>query len=459
MEHLLQPRNLGWARFRLSLSRSLSLSHSLVLALALVLSCLSLASCTSYLELGDAAYERNNWEVAIINYQRAMRASSDPDELQHLKARLEECQTRAGAEHFAAAQDLVGIGDYPKALAHAERAFRYTPTPEVQALLRDLRSRESARLLALGKAALESQQWDQAVRRFQRAQELLPTEEGAALLVRAVAERQKYHAAEFLRLEDEALEELHQRNWSAAAELYRAAHHHGKSEQSVLQHRFATRMAEAERLLAEGPCDSHRAELVARVYEEALGCGYDTAYVQARLEMVEPREYMITIHSAVILPFKPGSQQPWDGIAVRRVRGADELLRGLGTFAAPGVEIALLGGRAFQRMSSTREAPDCYPIVKLGEQVYGGPDCAREDDLRPTWNLQFRVIANGLDPRVLGLQVLDRDLKSSDRVGSWKVPLTELIMDPGTRVIRLFDERGRLQADGLLAVKVTTTRL
>lgn len=435
--------------------------------LLLVAVCLWLTACANYRELGDTAYERNDWEIAIVNYQRAIQASSDPNELQHLRARLTECRTRAGAQYLASAQHLVGIGDYPNALAHAERAFRYTPTPEVQTLLRDLRDREGARLLALGKAAFETQQWDQAVRRLQRAQEYLPTEEGATLLVKATAESQKYHAAEFLRLEDEARDQLHQRNWSVAADLYRAAHRHGKSERSVAQQRFAAHMAEAERLLAEGPCDGHRAELVATSYQEALGCGYDTAYVKARLQMVEMRDYEITLHGAVILFFKPGSKKPWDGGAgARRVRGADEVLRGLGTSAAPEVEIAQRGRRMFRRKSSRHQAPDCYPVVKVGGQVCGGPEHVQKDDLRPNWNLRFRVNGvNGFDRRVLKVEVLDLDLdldldlESSEHVGSWEVPLADLVVDCGTRVIRLFDRGGRLQSGGLVALKIGVQRL
>lgn len=417
-------------------------------------------SCASYLELGDAAFQRGNWEVAFIHYQRALSQSTNPAELEHLKARLDASRAQAGAQYLASAQDLVGIGDHARALAHAERAFQFTPTPAVKDLLRDLRAREGARLLDLGKAAVQAQQWDVAARRLERAQQLAPTPEGGTLLAQARAECEKLHQAEFTRLWDEAREQLHARNWVTAAHLYRAAHQHAKTRQSLVEQQFVQRMAEAEALCARTPFDTLTARKVVRNYREALALGVDTDYVHARLLAIEPGTYIITLNSAVILPFQPGSKRPWDGGAARQVRGADDLLRELATFAAPQVEIADLGGPTFRRISAHHDAPDCYPLMKIGRRVEGGPHCARDNDLRPSWNLQMRVDdANAFDKRVLHVRVLDKDARDSDHVGSFHVPLADLILHPGVQVIRFFDSTGRLQADGLLAVTITVNRL
>src|SRR5690606_25842974 len=133
------------------------------LALALTASSLCTSACVNFTERADAAYLRGDWVTAAADYERALASESDPNEIARLNNHLAESRAKAGAKYLADARNLAGIGDNARALQSAGRAFQYMPSEEVQALVRDLRTKEGARLLEDGRVAVAQERWAEAV--------------------------------------------------------------------------------------------------------------------------------------------------------------------------------------------------------------------------------------------------------------------------------------------------------
>jgi len=353
----------------------------------------------------------------------------------------------------------VGIGDYAGALPLAEKALGYSPTEETQILVRDLRSREGTRLFQEGAAAVAGERWADAVEKLESAQKLAPTDEGARLLATARTVREKEARRAFDALTAEAGAALHAREWEKAATKFKAANELLADPDAHKCAAFARCMAEAEAMYGEQPTSLFGCQRLVSKYEEALRFGIDQDFVRQRMNSVPPANYRVTINSAVVLPFKPGSKMPWDGFG-GAVADADKLLKSLGGLAELSQGQASLVGEVTKLAIAGTAAPDCYIIARVGDLVWHNRDQRDENDLHPTWNFPLTFPQrNAFDRTILRLEVRDRDLEEDDNVGEFQVSVGELIQKPGERTFQLFNPQGVLSAGALLSITITTERL
>jgi tetratricopeptide (TPR) repeat protein len=427
--------------------------------LAHVLLCLSAMGCAGYQKKADKAFLIGDYESAALNYDLAIKDADEPGDIVAMQGRLAESKKRAAAAHLAHARARVATSDFHGALAHAQKASEYDPTPETQVLLADLRLREGTRLLQEGRLAHGAQRWDDAVRMLSVAQQLTPTEEGARLLFEATSAAERLHHSEFVALVESAHQKLAARDWSGASSGYQAAHQHGSTSESQRAHKFADLMLRGDGESRSASQSPFAAFSAVSTYRQALELGLDADHVQDRLKRVERATYRLTIHAAVVLPFKADSGKPWDGFRGREpdVAGTVKMLARF--VVTGGVDVVGLGLEVTKWMNLGFEAPDCYVLVSIGSQTFGGKTNTDHDDLRPNWNLSIDLPnTNGMDDRVVNIQVRDADEFDDDNVGSVQIRLGELVMG-GTQVVPFLSKEGELGASGLLALQVSTQRL
>ena len=152
----------------------------------LALICLLLAlGCATAFERGNQAYMRGDWDQAAVQYERALAEAENPMQAEQIRTQLGDSRQKASTQHLDVARKYLAIGDNRQAALHLEQAFLFNATPEVQALLAQLRPAEGARFLQEGKTAFEAQRWPEAVALLSKAQEWAPSEEGNRLLVSA----------------------------------------------------------------------------------------------------------------------------------------------------------------------------------------------------------------------------------------------------------------------------------
>src|SRR5690349_4296046 len=170
-----------------------------------------------------------------------------------------------------------------------------------------------------------------------------------------------------------------------------------------------------------------------------------------------PVRYRITINGATVLHFKPDSRTPWDGNRI--LAGVIDEVAGLASFVADpealARQVSMYGARAAQ---SASEPPDCYVLLNLDGGRSGSRDEACMDTFTPTWNASLSVLVAQHDPRILRIQVMDRDLAEDDPVGAAEVPLATLVQRIGTFRPRFLTPNGELTAGGLLTLTVTVER-
>lgn len=418
------------------------------------------AACTNHFKEADNASLRGDWDGAVAHYEIALADSSDAQEISRIKEKLDAAKKQASQSNVNTAKQFLAINDIESAYRHAEKAFRYSPTVEIQNLLKQLRLQESDRLFVEGKQALQKGHLAKAVTYLEKSKTLAPTEINAQLLNAAKRELIEYNKQQFSLHEGKAIRHLEKRNWAVAKTAFASAHKYGSTPLSVKHGEFVTFMLEGEQAVSTFETSNNRyhARIATSQFENALRYQIDSDYVQARLKYIKPADYVLTIHSAVVLPFKPVSRKAWDGLG-QLIEHTDKILDGLSYFLTPqGVAFAKLSTGIAQITQGGTAAPDCYIQVVIGNQVFGGRHYRQQDDHVPVWNLriklsQFTKSAN----QIVNIIVRDADLKDDDNVGSYQLRLGDLLGREGVHEIPLFSSR-KLHADGLLALKVSVER-
>lgn len=419
---------------------------------------IAMASCASSLDRADQAYAREDWDIAANEYGAALKGATDPQELAHIKPRLKEAKEKAAAAHMASARQKLSLGEAHAAMVHAQRAFDLEASDQARLLLADARRAEAARALRDGKAKLEQKALKSAVEQLRLAQELSPSDETQQLLSRAESDLASENRLQFDGLVLDARKYLADRNWARAKSKYAEAHAFIQTPQSRKEEEFASLMAEGQE--AERSGSPLRMGAAREAYGRAQKLGFQQEVVQERIRAVTPRDFRITIHGALVLPFKPQSKLPWDGNG-GALDGADELLKSLGGFTGPqGIALAGLTASVLQLGNTAMQAPDCFVIIRVGDQEFGGIATADQDDYQPTWNIGFDVRGvTSSDKRIVSVEVSDNDVLDPDNVGSHQFTLGDLVAKEGPREIPLFSPDGSLQASGLLCLKVSVERL
>ncbi len=168
--------------------------------------------------------------------------------------------------------------------------------------------------------------------------------------------------------------------------------------------------------------------------------------------------YRITLHGAVILPFKPIAQTPWDGLAGGRVSGAGAFIAYLAKVSGPANAIvAEISNEILTMANRGTAAPDCYPIISVEGQRVGGEGYKDQDDYLPNWNLAIDAYnVSKLDNRIVDISIYDSDLSNNDNVGSYQIELGDLLKKEGVQNILCFSP-GNIDT-GILVLKISVQR-
>lgn len=413
--------------------------------------------CTNYLQKADNAYLKQDWDNAAINYSKALEKTSESTEISYIKPRLKESQENASMQHLKKAKEYLAINDSSSAYKHAELAFNFNPTPEVQQILSELRVTEGQRYLEEGQNAFKNEHWQEAVSLLTNAQKISPTDEGNSLLNQAKTKLKEHQNKEFDDAITQAQNNLNSRRWMDAIAQYEKAHKISSTTQTKREYQFCKLMFEAEKKSLSGsPNELNHA---VSIYREALTFNIDSDYVQTKLDEIQPANYRIIFNSALILPFKPNTKTAWDGLG-NSVENAEALLGELGAFAGPkGAAASQLAVLAMKIANIGFAAPDCYIEITFNNQVYGGVGTKKQDDYQPVWNfpLPFSGFSKS-DSGVLSVNVIDADERNDDNIGSFQIKLSDLLAEEGPRTLKFFDSQGYLKAGGLLLLNVSVER-
>ena len=414
---------------------------SIILVSLLILT----TACVSSMEKGDQSYARGDWDAAVEYYERALASAKEPAEIEHIQSRLETSRVKAGEQHRKSAIQHRSAGRVGDAYEEATAAMKYQPTEANRRLVDELRLKYAEKLRNTGRAALAANRWDEAVETLSRAEELQSTPEAARLLVQARSGAEEYHRQAFERAVADARAAMQARDWENAWQLFREARNHGEGTVTDREAEFCLEMRDAEATTNPMTAERH--------YQRALAYDIDVEYVRSRMFERVPQSYTVTIRGATVLPFKPGTGQPWDGAA----KAVD-----ISAFQARLAEIAGSGAPDPLRLSglvaqfgARFDPPDCYLEVFLGADRHGGPELVRKDSYEPVWNISIPVRATTTSPDEFRVRIVDQDrTPPHDLVGEYATTLGEIVREPGERELVLFDERGQLHAGGILVLRI-----
>lgn len=412
-------------------------------------------SCTTPLERGDAARAREDWDAAVTSYEEALRGTREPQEIEAIKARLSEARDRAADLHLAQAERSEVLRDRSAALEHLERAYQLRPTEEVRQRLQRGQAAEGEACLRDGREALAQGRLADAIRLLERAELLAPSAEAAELLGKAQAEDLRLRSIEYERRVAQGRLAVECRDWGRACGEFELARRALARDDAVREEQFARLMAEGEAYAARGGATSSgRANAL---FLQARGYGLDAVHVDARIAATEVVDYVVTLHGAVILPGKPVTGAPWDGVG----RGADmtRLADALALLAAADPVTTSAATALGALFSKGVSAPDCFAIVTFDGRSFGGAVTTDQDDYVPQWNVEFVVPSATIgDARVVTIMVRDRDLEDHDNVGVVHLTVGEIVERATKGRLRFFDDNGRLHADGIVELDISVER-
>jgi tetratricopeptide (TPR) repeat protein len=424
------------------------------LAVAFAFAALVFSGCASTLQKGDEAFARRDWDRAVELYVTALRSDLEPGEWAKVQSRLDEARNKSGETHGQRSAQLEAAGNLEEACNEAELAFRFAPSDATGARVGAVKAALGSRLLTLGKASYEAGQLESAVQQLGRAQELTPSAEGQALLVKAQAAAEEARSRAFEAAVASASQAMTVRDWREAVRHFDVAHRAKSNEDSLRKAAFCTAMLEAETAAASRNQGAARSS-----FEEALRIGLDSDHVRSRMHALLPFDYKITLHEGVVLPFKPDTQAPWDGLGSKRVEQAADIMSALSLFS--GGQSAIVGQAGevvVGRIQSQVEPPDTYLVVTYGDKALGSRDQAQEDSYRPAWQLSFMLHGCPSDEGTVSFTVLDRDLEQDDRVGAFQLSMSELLSETGVKELYFVTKDGELRAGGLVGLRLSVQR-
>jgi len=414
-----------------------------------------LVACTSPLERGDAARAREDWDAAVASYEEALHGAREPQEIEAIKARLHEARDRAADSHLALAERCEGLKDQGGALVHLERAYQLRPTADVKQKLQRAQLAEGEACLRTGRLALEQGRVGEAILALERAEALAPGPESAELLVKARAEDQRLREIQFDRCVKEGKQAVVRRDWVGACAAFDRARQALIRDEATREASFAKLMAEGEAYAMRGNAGSWGR--ACKLFQQARGYGIDVAYVESRIAATEVVDLVVTVHGAVVLPTKPVSGLPWDGIGgARDAARLAEAVALLGAIDPVTTSAASVLGSLFSKGTA---APDCFVTVTVDGKHFGGEVTVDQDDFLPQWGIRFLMpYATQIDPRIVTIEVRDRDLSDHDNVGAVHLTVAELAERSSKGRLRFYDEHGKLSADGILELDVSVER-
>jgi len=414
-----------------------------------------LIACTTPLERGDAARAREDWDDAVASYEEALRGAREPQEIEAIKARLSEARDRAAGVQLVLAERSEALRDQGGALMHLERAYQLRPTDDVKQKLQRAQVAEGEAKLRTGRLAFEQGHFGEAIESLERAEALAPSPESAELLVKARAEDQRLRAIEFNRCVTEGKQAVERRDWAGACAAFDRARQVFPRDDAAREASFAKLMAEGESYAARG--DARSCGRACALFQQARGYGIDVAHVESRIAATEVVDLVITVHGAVVLPTKPVSGLPWDGVGggkdAARLAEALALLTAVDPVTTGAASVL---GSLFSKGSA---APDCFATVTVDRRSFGGEATFDQDDFLPQWDVRVVLpYVTRTDQRVVTIAVRDRDISEHDNVGAVHLTVAELVDRAARGRLHFYDEHGKLSADGILELDVSVER-
>jgi tetratricopeptide (TPR) repeat protein len=426
-----------------------------------LISALLLQACVNHTEKADTAYLKNDWDTAVSSYTRALQGAKEPIEIKRLQERLTESKQRGAEFHLSSSRSAQGIGDIASAYQHASIAFSYSPSSEARSLLNEVKVLERDRLIGLARLSLKKEVWSEAISLLESANQIDWSEKGRDLLAEAQRGLAEHNASMFSSLSLKADGALKNREWQQASHLYKNAMEYGTSPQVERAQAFSSLMYETSVYASKAAYDLGSSMRAEEGYKKALEYGIDVGYVQGRLKEVELNDYELVFHSAVIAPQKPNTQTAWDGFGHLISGGGVQLMANLGGYFIPGGTVSPKLLTTLAEMANNGvSAPDSFLNVHVNGQAYGGIQYTQKNSYRPEWGISmtFRKV-NRQDNRIISLHVWDADESEHDIIGSVQFKLSDLIEAEGVQNKVLFDDRGQLFAQGLLAVTISSRRI
>ncbi len=411
--------------------------------------------CTSAIERGDAARARDDWDAAVGAYEEAVRATNDPAAIAVIKARLLEAREHAADLHLALATQSSALHDDRAALGHLERAYQLRPSEDVRARLQQSQAVEGSASLRDGRLALEQERFSEAVELLARAATLAPSDEASELLAKARTADALARTVEYDLRVAAARRFLSTRDWGGATAEFERARQAQDRPDADREASFAKSMADGEAAAARG--DQRSFDRACECFKQARQHELDTSYVDARIAATEIVDLVITIQGAVILPAKPVSGKPWDGLG----GGADVSKFGkeLALLATTNPLVTSAASLLSGAVSRGSAAPDCFVVVEVDGHMFGGEGTFDQDDFLPHWGLRFTLpYTAASDGRLVTVTIRDRDLEDHDNVGTAHLSVAELVRRAELGHLRFFDETGTLLAGGIVELDVSVER-
>ena len=128
------------------------LSACLILACAAVVSLSGCVTSTAF-RAGQAAEQLRNYDAAVVEYTRAVRAKPEDRKAQQA---LQRAKIRAAQTHYAEGRHLASLGRYEEALAAYQVAYELNPTfSDAERELRETRLKVQTKLAAREKGSTD----------------------------------------------------------------------------------------------------------------------------------------------------------------------------------------------------------------------------------------------------------------------------------------------------------------
>ena len=413
---------------------------------AILLGALALSACASSLQLADQAWIAEDWSAAARHYADAMNDGEAAERIDDVRGRLATSRERAAASHLSFARAMRKSGDLTGALQEAETAFEFGQTDEIAEELRVLRAARAASLARDGRAALAHGDAIAAETSLERARDLDPTLDVSSDLTAARISANATRTEAFAEASDRGNAAFEARDWPVAVAQFEQALSNSEDAhvRSLLQ--FCQSLQAAESSAARGSWAT--AEMH---FRSAQQLGIAPEVLEERAPYATRAPYRLTIHGAIVLPFKPGDKRQWDGRPGKEFQGARKLLAKILGVSGPS---AVVYGQLADLVNTGVAPPDCFPVVTIGarEDFYG--DRTVQDSCEPQWDASRQVRTSAWDGRTLSVIVWDRDIAENDPVGSWQVTLGDLAREPGVHHV-ILTEGGTLRGEGILALKLS----
>ncbi len=168
-----------------------------------LLALLTLASCASHLRRGDEYAAKEDWSPAVLEYRQALRDA--PVDIE-ARSRLKQAELKAAEQHYHRGVLARGKGDLDGAVVQFQQGL--VAMPENEKLLAALQEaqlrKESGTLYQEGAKLLEAGQTVAARQRLQKALEIYPDHQDAALKLAQLDKQELAAAASGLALSSNA---------------------------------------------------------------------------------------------------------------------------------------------------------------------------------------------------------------------------------------------------------------